>query len=702
MKIKYIFMILLMQMVIQNNYAQEVIILTDSTEVPELHLEEIQISSSKNNLTLKKMPATVNMVSSKTISENEVQSLNDLTAIAPGFFMPDYGSKLTSPVYIRGIGSRINSPSVGLYVDHVPYFEKAAYDFDFFDVERIEILKGPQGTLYGRNAMGGIINVITRSPLHYQGTRMILSAGNYGNIAANLGHYNKAGENFGYSISMNYSYRDGFYTNSFLNDQVDKAHSFGLRNKLTWKITDRLRVEHIVSFEESREGGYPYAILNDSLMIPNDINYNQPSSYNRSLFSDALVVNFSGDNVELVATTAYQYLDDQQNIDQDFTPDSAYFVVQEQRQHMISQELIIRSPSHKRYNWLFGAYGFMQRFDKHVDVDIYQRDVTVFKKYDKTISGAAVFHQSTLDDFLVENLSLTAGIRFDFEQDILDYTYDILRSGNMVNMADTTYPDLTYMEILPKIAANYKLNRSSIYAVVAKGYKTGGFNSTFYKDEDLFFDPEFSWSYEAGFKSVLFNSFLYTDISLFYIDWKNQQIYQPAFYKDNTPAPGSLLKNAGKSVSKGGEISIKTAAIKGFIPALSYGFTHAVFTEHKVDNETDHTGNYIPYIPKHTVNVIVKRYFRMNGINFLDKIGFNAMYRGLGDIYWNEENSFKTGFYGLLDAKISFHKNNMGLEFWGKNLLGTEYDAFYFQALGNQYVQTGKPLCFGLNLRYEF
>lgn len=89
--------------------------------------------------------------------------------------MPDYGSKLTSPVYIRGIGSKINAPSIGLYVDGIPYFEKSAFDFDFNEVDRIEVLRGPQGTLYGRNTMGGIINVYTKSPLKYEGTNVWLS-----------------------------------------------------------------------------------------------------------------------------------------------------------------------------------------------------------------------------------------------------------------------------------------------------------------------------------------------------------------------------------------------------------------------------------------------------------------------------------------------------------------------------------------------
>ena len=119
--------------------------------------------------------------------------------------MPDYGSKLTSPVYIRGIGSRINSPSVGLYVDYVPYFEKAAFDFDFFDIKRIEVLRGPQGTLFGRNTMGGIVNIVTTSPMDYQGNHINLSAGNYGTYSLNAGHYGKINDKLGYSLALNIS-----------------------------------------------------------------------------------------------------------------------------------------------------------------------------------------------------------------------------------------------------------------------------------------------------------------------------------------------------------------------------------------------------------------------------------------------------------------------------------------------------------------
>lgn len=176
--------------------AQQMDLTSDSAGIKSINLGEIVIRASKDNITFKAIAASVSVISSNSIEENEIRSLNDITATAPNFFMPDYGSKLTSPVYIRGIGSRINAPSVGLYVDYVPYFEKAAFDFDFFDIKRIEVLRGPQGTLFGRNTMGGIVNIVTISPMDHQGTHLKLSAGNYGTYSVNGGHYGSINEKF--------------------------------------------------------------------------------------------------------------------------------------------------------------------------------------------------------------------------------------------------------------------------------------------------------------------------------------------------------------------------------------------------------------------------------------------------------------------------------------------------------------------------
>ena len=155
--------------------------------IKEVEVEEILIiASPKENRKLRELPTASTLLSQQDMQANQVTNLKGLSTLVPNIFIPDYGSKLTSAIYIRGIGSRINTPSVGLYVDNVPYIDKSAFDFNYSDIERIDVLRGPQGTLYGRNTMGGLIKVHTKSPFSYQGTDLRLSAGTYGNYNASI------------------------------------------------------------------------------------------------------------------------------------------------------------------------------------------------------------------------------------------------------------------------------------------------------------------------------------------------------------------------------------------------------------------------------------------------------------------------------------------------------------------------------------
>ncbi|HEX2975783.1 MAG TPA: TonB-dependent receptor, partial [Bacteroidales bacterium] len=569
------------------------------------------------------------------------------------------------------------------------------FDFDFFDIKRIEVLRGPQGTLFGRNTMGGIVNIVTTSPVDYQGTHINLSAGTYGSYSLNAGHYGKAGKKLAYSLAINTLHNDGFYTNEFNGKKVDKLNSYGVRNRLIYEFSKRFTVENIAGVEISKQGGYPYALWNDTLNKAMPINYNQYSSYDRNLFSDAVIARYSGDKYEIMLTTSYQYLKDKQQIDQDFTPASVYFMIQDQKQNMISQEIIARSTGAKKYKWLFGAYGFHQMFNNALTANVYTQSMDYLKKYDHQISGAALFHQSSISP--VKNLTLTAGIRIDVEKDVMDYYYDRTLRGNYSVLADTLYPSLNSMEIIPRFAINYQLNKVNLYAVVAKGYKTGGFNSTFEKPEDLKFDPEYSWNYETGFKTSLFNNFLYADLSFFYIDWRHQQIYQIP-----TSGVGSMLKNVGHSDSKGTEVSLRTAPVSGFEFSLAYGYTYARFLNYYVSDTKSNNGKLLPYVPRQTVSFQASKSINIKNSSILDMIKISALYRGAGEIFWNEENKNHQSYYGLLDGKLSFTRKSLQFDLWAKNLLNAEYSSFFFEALGNKYVQTGKPAQFGVNLGLKF
>jgi len=592
---------------------------------------------------------------------------------------------------------------VGLYVDEIPYFEKAAFNFDFYDVERIEVLRGPQGTLYGRNAMGGLINVITNKPHNEQGTTVSVDYGNFNQIRSNITHNQPFGKSLAVQGSLNQRHNDGFYENTFSQTEVDKINSYSGRLKALFSPSEKFNALGNLQYEDSRQGGYPYALFNDESMQAGEISYDKESIYNRKLLSAGLNLNYSAPEFSVRAVSSFQSLDDFQQIDQDFTPRSLFYVVQEQQLKMLAQEINIESSKEDAYNWLFGAFGFKQLLDKAVTVEYGEDGLVQFKlpfssyyytkTYNNSNSGMALFHQSTLD---LGGFTLSAGIRADYEKATLDYTDDRFRNGNETR-ADEFASDMDFFEILPKVAVKYSINEYLVpYATIAKGYNSGGFNSTFEREEDRSFDPEHSWNYEAGLKAKWLQQRIYANLAFFYIDWTNQQIYQTV-----PSGTGSMLTNAGKTESKGVELELKALPAQNLETWLTFGYNAAKFVDYVKNENEDYSGNYLPYVPKYSFNVGGNYQIDVRA-SWLDRIRFNLSYNGFGKHYWHESNEAWQDFYGLLNHRVSFEKNNIIFSFWGKNILNAEYNSFYFQALGNSYAQIGKPATLGVNLKVAF
>ncbi|MEG0949406.1 MAG: TonB-dependent receptor, partial [Bacteroidales bacterium] len=208
----------------------------DSSVLKNMLLEEVVIvSNPKAKLRTFEMPASVSVFNAQRIERENMLSIKDFSAVAPNFFIPDYGSKLTTAIYIRGIGTRTNNSVVGMYVDNVPYMDKSIFDFDFLDIERLEILRGPQSTLYGRNTMAGLINIYTKSPFDHQYTKASVSYGNYNSFRAYLSRYGKINDKLAYSMSGQYQSNDGYFKNIYTGKKADDSKSADGRFQLYWR-----------------------------------------------------------------------------------------------------------------------------------------------------------------------------------------------------------------------------------------------------------------------------------------------------------------------------------------------------------------------------------------------------------------------------------------------------------------------------------
>ena len=207
-------------------------------------------SAPKQHFGLSKEPISSSVVNLSLIEREGVRSVKDLSAMMPNFYQPDYGSRMTSSIYVRGFGARIDQPVIGMMVDGVAYMNKNNYDFDMFDVARVELLRGPQSTLYGRNTMGGQMNIYTLSPMHFQGVRGTLEYGSGASARVKASYYgrSKSGK-FGVAVSGYHSrVEDGFFDNAYNGSDVDWGSASGGRLRLIGKLGRGWEIDNTASF----------------------------------------------------------------------------------------------------------------------------------------------------------------------------------------------------------------------------------------------------------------------------------------------------------------------------------------------------------------------------------------------------------------------------------------------------------------------
>lgn len=651
-------------------------------------------------------PVSQQAMGERFIENNQLMGIRDLSGMIANFYMPDYGSRQYSPIYIRGIGSRVNSPSVGVYVDGIPYFDRTVLDMDLFGVSKVEVLRGPQGTLFGRNASAGLINVFTRSPLDYQGTSARVSYGSYNDLLVAASTYNKVSHNFGLSLAANYHHTDGFLTNTFLNNKADRMDNGTIRLGAAWKPTERWTSRFTATLDLTRQNGYPYAPYNPQTGILQPIAYNRESSYRRLVGTLGMSWRYDADGWSLNSQTAFQHNNGRIEVDQDYSPQDIFAVKMPHRQNQVSQEFTLRSTNDSRYQWIVGAFGFHQQDHFTVYTTRIASKLYEVNQNKLPTMGFAFYHVSTFN--IVKGLWASAGIRFDWEKNSLkNFSKKIKltdpneppilkpldpKDGWQITGFDASRID---RQITPKFTLKYQFTPfRMIYATVAKGYKAGGFNAVRETDADYTYKPEHTWNYELGAKWSFLKGLLAFEASAFYIDWQHQQL------SVTVPALGNVVRNVGHSNSKGFELALNATPLPSLSLQASYGYTYAKMLEARMGVGKDYSGNMLPLVPRHTLSFNAN-YVVNNLGRIADKLMFNANLTGVGPLYWREDNAVKQSFYTLLNLKAALTRGIFTLEVWSRNTLATNYLTYYFVA-PTPMAQKGKPFTIGTTLMVKW
>ena len=499
----------------------------DTTSVHMMD-EVVVVSTPKEHASLRQQPLSYSSFNGEQLKQKDIVGIKDLTANIPGLFIPDYGSRLTSSVYLRGVGSRIGTPAVGMYVDDIPLANMSSMDQDLTDAERIDVLRGPQGTLYGRNSIGGLIRVYTKNPMNYQGTDIMLGGATYNNYRARIAHYNRTSERFAFSAGLGYEHQDGFFENQALNGQhADRSDDLAVRFRGIYRPSDKVRLDLSARYQWTKQGGYPYAAKEGS--DAGEVAYNRASHYRRNLLSVGLNAEHDLGRIMMTSTTGFQFLKDDMFMDQDFSRQDLYSLQQKQNSKTLSEEIAVKSKAGKRWKWTSGINFQYQWLNTNAPVTFYQEGVdwlsgiinsnlpdltaqgmgpmtvtlnnstlSMGGTFDTPTLNLGLFHQSTIE--IVKNLSFTAGVRLDYEHYKMvydapgnvdfDFAINSARPQNTVMLSDLNItPSFRgktsnhHWHVLPKASLKYDFGKTgNVYASVSRGYRSGGYNVQMFSD----------------------------------------------------------------------------------------------------------------------------------------------------------------------------------------------------------------------------
>lgn len=723
-------------------------------------VDRVQITAIKQGAELRREAVATSVLSGRTLEMQGVSAVKDVMTDVPNLFMPDYGSRTTSSIYVRGMGTRIDQPVVGMNVDNVPLADKNLYDTELPDIERIEFLRGPQATLYGRNTMGGVINVYTLSPLTYQGVRLRADYGSRNSFRVAASSYNKLGEKFGFSVSAQYAHCDGYWRNLYNNSLCDKENNGNFRTKFQYR-NGALSIDNTLAFSMVAQGGYPYQYIGSPNPakhreeLVGKICYNEPCTYDRWAINDGLSIRYDFGKFSLASITSYQYMNDKMHIDNDFLPEYYFTLEQRKQQHHIAEDFVLRSKNEGVYRWLVGVNGFFKRENMQAPVTFgatgieklildninnnsgYPGEyrwgdtegngadgILLDSRFASNNSGVAAYHRS---DLHLGRWRLSLGLRFDYELVQMHYrtttntcysTFpdnpDRAPMSHSVNIDDSDLLSRGFFEFLPSFSVAVDLDyagRNMLYLSASKGYKAGGFNTQMfsevlqrklqmkmglYRDIDVeklcAYNPEHSYNLELGGHFATHNGAFTADASLFYIECIDQQL--TVFPDENST--GRMMTNAGRTRSFGAEVSATARLAKTLVLRGSYGYTNAKFRQF-VSGGVDYAGNYIPYAPKNSLSLRLMQTVPFVS-RWIDRMVLSVGVTGAGRIYWNEANDVSQPFYALLDASVRFEGKIWAVDFWCKNATNTSYNTFYFESMGNRFLQRGRPMSGGVRV----
>ncbi len=712
-------------------------------------LPEVVVTAQKRAENLQDVPVSVTALSAQTLQDRHVTDILDLSSLAPALQIKTDDNAANPRIFIRGVGLNDFNPAtaspVGIYVDGVYVASPLAQLASMYDLERVEVLRGPQGTLYGRNTTGGAINIISRKPSQTFEADASLEYGRFNSVDARAAIGGPLiPDKLSFRVAGIYQRDDGYTLNRLTGHTGNNTDRYDTRAELLWTPTAGFDAELTVHIGQSRGGSiWAYnrsltpqttaATGADGLCAPAYYTSGQCTNFlgyaNTSgnlyqgdyrfegkdqvkLFGTNLTLNKDFGPVSLVSITAYQRADrnDQEDTDADPLPviSSSYIA----REETFSQELRLQSNGKSPLRYVLGLYyaydylnnnsaytvlpGIAGLFDPATDIALGVGQYTwPFKQ--ETDSYAA-FGQVDYD--ITSRLTITGGVRYSAEHKGFNYTSEAPGFDYTFFHFDE---NKTFDSVSGRFSLQYKLtNTANVYASYNRGFKSGGFFSGQttdpadigpYKNENVN-------AYEVGAKTELFGRMLRADVSGFYYDYSNLQVYTTV---QRGLITEQLFTNASAARIYGGEVELESSPMHGLDLSAGLSLLNAEYQDF-VSTAGNYSGNQLPSAPHESLNVSAHYVRPLPVGDLVSQIDLN--YRSM--IFFDTSNTPRLSDPSrtFVDAEIGWRAPNGRYEIglWGRNLFDEANisDITPLPALGFDAISVGKPRTYGLYLRAHY
>ena len=694
-------------------------------------LEEVLVTARKREENLQEVAVAVSVVTAQTIEDAGLVRLTDISQLVPNMTYQENISNKFTNITLRGIsssGGLGNDPGVGVYVDEVYVARESGFNADLLDIERVEVLKGPQGTLFGRNTAVGAINIATKKPADEFTGMVLADVGDY-DYQRYGGYLNgPLTDNLAAKISGVYHERDGYLDNTY-GGTVNTVDYYTFRGQALWAPMERLELLLIGDYRKDTSDGNNLVTRNQGDPVNKNYEVSIPDSGSEDVEAKgvALTANYELDNYLLTSITSGNKIDEKYQNDQDWSDLDALTGNDTRDNKQWSQELRISSTSDSKLQWVAGLYYFNQQFDATQEAingpdTIYAAfgltdligtgtppssiglpdSVTI--KADSVIKADSYAAYANIDYSLSEQWSVDAGIRYSKDEKKLDYTQTadpIAAAFGFLNL--DIKDDIDDDQWTPTISLNWTpMDDLLTYAKYSKGYKAGGFNNSISSTGSaIAFDPEKLDAYELGLKSTWLDNTLRVNAAVFHMEYDDKQ--ESAF----VTGVGFVQTNAGEATSDGVELEVQYLLRDYWSIYGSVGYTDAQYDQYIIDEDENNNGNDLTRAPEWTANIGTQIEWQYTDyLHGMFRVDYS--YQDESFTKANNDPFYKAEEQNIVNARlqISDAERTWQATLWGRNLTDDDSintidgpSTFFFDTYHYSLIA---PRTWGVELQYNF